>query len=192
MNQKTVFMFMGKSGSGKTTLEKNVVELHPTEFRKVISLTTRPPRDGEVHGKDYFFISIDQYKLFKSTNELVQETYFADHYYATRRMEFTTKHPNIIFTITPESAAETIPILQNYFPGIIIKVIYFNVSNSRVMQNMKLRGDTQQTILERVAFDTLDEQFKQSRLVPDFVVTDNMLNGTLTAEFVQWARTIVN
>lgn len=48
----------GKSGSGKTTI---VNELLKNGWKKVVQYTTRPPRDGEVNGIDYYFISVDEF-----------------------------------------------------------------------------------------------------------------------------------
>ncbi len=54
-----LFIITAPSGAGKTTLIKKVLEYAKSHDEKVllsVSHTTRPPRDGEKHGKDYLFL----------------------------------------------------------------------------------------------------------------------------------------
>lgn len=55
-----LFIISAPSGTGKTTLLKEV-QLRLPEIRFSVSFTTREPRKGEVHGRDYFFISKDEF-----------------------------------------------------------------------------------------------------------------------------------
>lgn len=50
-----IYTITGPSGSGKTTLVRILTEKHPEKFRRVVTCTTRKPRNGEVDGEDYFF-----------------------------------------------------------------------------------------------------------------------------------------
>lgn len=69
----TVFIVSAPSGAGKTTIVERYLKLHPNTAQKSISCTTRPPRVGEVDGKDYFFITEEQF-----THKLQQEA-FLEH-----------------------------------------------------------------------------------------------------------------
>ena len=60
MKNKSILV-TAPSGAGKTTLVKKLLEDFP-EFRFSISATTRAPRSNEVDGKDYFFISNDDFE----------------------------------------------------------------------------------------------------------------------------------
>ena len=51
----------GPSGAGKTTLSKNLIETYPDKFQFCISTTTRAMRRNEKHGRDYFFISKNEF-----------------------------------------------------------------------------------------------------------------------------------
>jgi guanylate kinase len=73
----------GPSGVGKTTLEKRVVAGDPL-LRVSISTTTRPPRDGEKTGKDYFFVKREVFEEMKS-RELVEWAEVHGEYYGTPR-----------------------------------------------------------------------------------------------------------
>ena len=55
----STIVLIGASGSGKSTIEN---ELNNNGFRKIVSYTTREPRDGEKNGKDYWFVTKDTFK----------------------------------------------------------------------------------------------------------------------------------
>ncbi len=50
-------VLVGPSGAGKTTIANELVSAHPDRFEPSISATTRSPRDGERHGREYLFVS---------------------------------------------------------------------------------------------------------------------------------------
>jgi len=76
-----ILLFVGPSGSGKTTCLKALVASMPDHFGYVPSLTTRPPRPDEQHGKDYFFVTDE---VFDKT-DLVQQALFDNHRYGVSR-----------------------------------------------------------------------------------------------------------
>ena len=57
MKKFKVLAIMGKAGSGKDTIAKELLNLRPEKFNRVVSATTRPPREGEVNGVDYHFLT---------------------------------------------------------------------------------------------------------------------------------------
>lgn len=86
MNQK-VIIFSAPSGSGKTTLVKHCLDVFP-ELEFSISCTTRNPRGTEQHGKDYHFISPEDFRGKISENAFVEyEEVYTDKYYGTLKSE---------------------------------------------------------------------------------------------------------
>ena len=55
-----IYIFCAPSGSGKSTMVKHLLTMHPDLFELSVSCTTRPPRGQEVHGKEYYFISVEE------------------------------------------------------------------------------------------------------------------------------------
>ncbi|MCL2361143.1 MAG: guanylate kinase [Defluviitaleaceae bacterium] len=73
----------GPSGSGKGTVVK---ELDPANGYAVsISVTTRKPRPGEVDGKDYFFITEEEFANMREENKLLEHFAYVGNYYGTPR-----------------------------------------------------------------------------------------------------------
>ena len=61
MNKYKVVAICGKSAAGKDTFLQEILKLNKGSFHEIVSCTTRPPREGEVHGKNYYFISEEQF-----------------------------------------------------------------------------------------------------------------------------------
>ena len=87
----SVVSVTGPSGSGKTTLIHRIMEMYPDQFGEAISHTTRPPRAGEVHGKDYVFIDEDEFDRMVENSEFLETVEFADRRYGSSYAEAKLK-----------------------------------------------------------------------------------------------------
>lgn len=180
-------MIMGKSGCGKSTLERGLCA-DPGYFKKVISVTTRPQRENETNGVDYFFVTNYEFDQLRTGDQMVQYTEFAGNRYGSLRAEYTTDHPFVTLVVVPYSAATFAPVLKEKFEGINILNIYFDISDQRLRQNMRKRGDTEEMITNRLASDDLEKQFEEHGLVADFIVTDDMLDDSTTTRVLAWLQ----
>src|SRR5262249_27874375 len=72
------------SGAGKTTLSRKLLEAHP-DIVMSVSVTTRPPRTGEVDGRDYHFIGAPRFEAMKQAGELLEWANVFSHSYGTPR-----------------------------------------------------------------------------------------------------------
>ncbi|RNC68863.1 MAG: guanylate kinase [Desulfuromonadales bacterium] len=66
-----LYIISAPSGAGKTTLCRELIDIFPY-LRHSVSYTTRHPRPGEVHGKDYFFISKDEFNRMVEAGEFAE------------------------------------------------------------------------------------------------------------------------
>lgn len=73
----------GPSGTGKSTLLKKLFAEYPDSFGFSVSSTTRTPRAGEVNGKDYNFVSVDEFKSMIKNNEFIEWAQFSGNYYGS-------------------------------------------------------------------------------------------------------------
>ena len=73
----------GFSGSGKGTIMKRLLEEHSAQYALSISATTRSPREGEQHGKEYFFVSEAEFERMIQQEELIEYARYVNHYYGT-------------------------------------------------------------------------------------------------------------
>lgn len=79
-----MFVLSSPSGAGKTTISRKIMERDPNVYLSV-SVTTRPPRRGEVDGVHYHFISNEEFFLMVNRQELLEHAKVFDYYYGTPR-----------------------------------------------------------------------------------------------------------
>ena len=83
MKQKGILLVVsGPSGAGKGTICSALLKKYPNLCYSV-SATTRAPREGEVEGKDYFFVSQAKFKEMIANNQLLEYAKVYDNYYGT-------------------------------------------------------------------------------------------------------------
>jgi len=70
------------SGAGKSTLAKRLMAWDPT-ISFSVSATTRPPREGEVDGVDYYFLSEEEFKRQVAAGEMLEHAYVFGHFYGS-------------------------------------------------------------------------------------------------------------
>jgi len=84
-NRGKIFVICGPSGTGKTTLLGKLIKGAglKTKILKSISLTTRPKRPGEKTGKDYFFVSRQEFARLLKAKKILEWTRYLGYYYGT-------------------------------------------------------------------------------------------------------------
>jgi guanylate kinase len=82
MKKGNLFILSGPSGVGKGTILEELFKIFD-DIRYSISVTTRKPREGEVNGKDYFFISEKKFFQMRDNNEFIEWAKVHNNYYAT-------------------------------------------------------------------------------------------------------------
>ncbi len=90
-----ILALMGPSGSGKDTVLKEVLKKNPNDFHKIINCTTRPMREGEVNGVDYFFISPETFAEQVLNFDMIEATNFNDWFYGTSKDALVNNAINI-------------------------------------------------------------------------------------------------
>lgn len=84
MQEKGLLIVLsGPSGVGKGTVRKEIFSQPDTAFEYSISMTTRAPREGEVHGVDYFFKSREEFETLIQQGKLLEYAEYVGNYYGT-------------------------------------------------------------------------------------------------------------
>ena len=84
-NNKKPLLILGPSGVGKDTIINMLLEKYPEIFYKLPSYTTRDIRKGEIDGKDYFFITKEEFKVQKDENKLFGIQEYNNNFYASNK-----------------------------------------------------------------------------------------------------------
>jgi guanylate kinase len=77
------------SGAGKSTLARALMQWDPT-LKFSVSATTRPPREGEVDGKDYLFVSEDRFRRWVSESEMLEHAHVFGNFYGSPKAPVET------------------------------------------------------------------------------------------------------
>ena len=85
MNHQGILVVVsGFSGAGKGTLMKELLKRYDN-YALSISATTRAPREGETDGKEYFFVTKEQFEKMRDERKLVEYAQYVNNYYGTPR-----------------------------------------------------------------------------------------------------------
>lgn len=141
--QKRILVIVGPSGSGKSTVSRMLAE---RGIPRLITSTTRPPRDGERDGVDYYFKTVDQMK----EEPFIEQTFYAKNVYGLTVKEVEeklAKYDTVQVTLDKNGVSA----LREQFPQ-ETKVIFFQITEQEMIERMKKRGDNLEAIQSRIAF----------------------------------------
>lgn len=103
MSTGKLIVFSAPSGSGKTTIVQHLLAHPELKLDFSISATSREPRQGEVEGKDYYFLSLADFKKKIKNDEFLEwEEVYRDNFYGTLKSEIEriwASGKNVIFDI---------------------------------------------------------------------------------------------
>lgn len=78
-----LIVLSGPSGVGKGTVRKAIFEQGDNDFVYSVSMTTRQPRDGEVNGEDYYFVTKEEFEAEIANDGMLEYAQYVDNYYGT-------------------------------------------------------------------------------------------------------------
>ena len=117
MDRGDLFVISAPSGAGKSTLCGILVDRLPG-LAFSVSHTTRPPRQGEKHGRDYFFVSEEEFERLAADDVFLEWARVHGHFYGTSRehvMELLSRGTDVILDIDVQGAAQ----VREKFPGAV-------------------------------------------------------------------------
>lgn len=96
MEKIKIIALLGEAGSGKDSLLQTIMEVYePDTFREIVSCTTRPMREGELEGFQYFFLTDEEFMEKIKNAEMLEYTQFNGWFYGTDRNQLSNVQPNI-------------------------------------------------------------------------------------------------
>ena len=137
------------SGAGKTSIARALLEKE-SHLKNSVSVTTRPKRSTEEHGKDYFFIGEDQFKEMRDNAELLEHAEVFCYNYGTPKefvFEQLEQGFDVIFDIDWQGTQQIAQLAPNDLVTVFILPPSLEILNER----LKLRGlDDDETIAKRM------------------------------------------
>lgn len=144
-----ILIFCAPSGSGKSTMVRHLLNDYPGKFELSISCTTRPARGEEVHGREYYFISADEFKQKIEDGAFIEhEQVYEGLYYGTLKSEITRiqsagKTP--IFDIDVKGGIN----LKHIFGEEALSVFVCPPSIEELSRRLHGRGDTSEEMIQK-------------------------------------------
>lgn len=125
MNGGKLIVFSAPSGSGKTTIVQHLLSQPELKLDFSISATSREPRPGEVEGKDYYFLSLEDFKKKIKNDEFLEwEEVYRDNFYGTLKSEIEriwASGKNVIFDIDVVGGLDIKHIYPNQTLAVFVK-----------------------------------------------------------------------
>ena len=152
MNKGKLLVFSAPSGSGKTTIVRHLLQQDDLNLEFSISCATREPRGQEVDGKDYYFISWEEFKKHIKAEEFVEwEEVYTNNYYGTLKSEVEriwAKGKNVIFDIDVSGGLR----IKSKFPQETLAVFVKPPSVDELKRRLKERStESDEKINMRIA-----------------------------------------
>ena len=133
-----LIVISGASGVGKGTVVKAMMARRQDLFFSV-SATTRPPRPGEVDGRDYYFVTRETFEAMIARGEMLEYDEHAKNYYGTPKaqVEEKRKKGHVLLDIEPNGAKN----VKNNYPEAVL-VFVMPPSVEELERRLRGRNDT--------------------------------------------------
>lgn len=167
-----ILILVGESASGKTTLAKKIEEHKSNnfDFTRIVTYTTRPPREGEVDGVDYHFVSPNVFNYMVNNDKFVEHASYRGWQYGTA-INFNKDEDKII-VLTPSGArAFKRYVLKHPELHLHLYVVYLNVNRRARLIKMLQRGDDIEECTRRSLSDV--GQFDGFEYEADYVLDNH-------------------
>lgn len=190
MRKGILFVMTAPSGAGKTTLLGHLLK-EVTNLVYSVSVTTRPPRRGEVNGKSYHFTTRAEFEALLAAGEFLEHAVVYDNYYGTRRSvieKALTAGNDIILDIDVRGALQ---VMEKSYPGVFV---YIAPPSLKELER-RLRGratDSEEVIRKRLSLAR--EEMGYAERYDYIVVNDRLaaacdeLTSIIVAERLRAAR----
>jgi guanylate kinase len=173
-----VFVITGPSGVGKGTLIDQLLERIP-ELELSISATTREPRPGEVDGRDYHFLTPEEFRRRLEAGDFLEHASYSGNYYGTLREEVERRvasSRSVVLEIEVQGARQ----VQDAMPGAVL--IFVAPPDEGVLrERLEGRGtDSTEAIEQRLR--TAEVELGARSEFPHVVVNDELQRAAAELE----------
>ena len=192
-NRGLLVVISGPSGVGKGTVRKALFEMPKHNLTYSISMTTRKMRPGEVDGKDYYFVSKEEFEGKINDGKFLEYAEFVGNYYGTpldKVNEQLDAGNEVVLEIEVEGAQQ----VKQKMPDCVM-IFIVPPGKQALYDRLKGRGtESEEVIQERIA--KANREFAKANLYDYIVVNDEVNNAAdrimaiIRAEHAKTSRSI--
>ncbi|ABF07742.1 guanylate kinase [Cupriavidus metallidurans] len=169
-----LFMVVAPSGAGKSTLV-NALLAQDKAIRLSISHTTRSPRPGEQNGREYHFISVDEFRAARDRGEFLEWAEVHGNYYATSRVwieEQMAQGTDVLLEIDWQGAQQVHKRFSN-----AVEIFILPPSLTALEERLKKRGQDEPNVIVRRLLAAGSEMSHASE--SDYVIINEVFDDAL-------------
>ena len=186
----TVFIISAPSGSGKSTLVARLLSRFP-DITFSVSYTSRPPRGAEADGKDYHFVSREEFERMTVRGEFLEWACVFGNYYGTHRGVLESARAqgkDLVLDIDVQGARQ----LKGQIPE-AVTVFILAPSRQILEQRLRARSEDRDEVIARRLRDAAEEirnyeAYDYVLINRDLVQSDSVLSAIVCAERVRRTR----
>lgn len=182
--QGKLIIFSAPSGSGKTTIVKELLKQDKFNLHFSVSATSRQPRHTEAHGKDYYFLSPEEFRAKVAHDEFLEwEEVYTDKYYGTLKSEVDRllhEGKNVIFDVDVVGGLNIKKFYGDRALAVFVQPPSVEELEKRLVGRATDSAETIKTRIEKAAFElSFADKF-------DVVIVNDVLEDAI----VQTARVL--
>jgi len=164
-----LIVISGPSGVGKGTIRKELVEYFNAWFS--VSVTTREKRDGEIEGKDYFFVTKEEFEQKIKDNNFLEYATYNNNYYGTLKSKIDEQLANNVDVFT-EIEVKGARNIKNIYKDSVL--IYILPPSLKELED-RLRGrNTEDELTIQNRMNIAKEELKQINIYDYAVINDDL------------------
>ena len=168
--QPNLFIVSGPSGSGKSTVVEYLMAEVPTTLFS-ISHTTRAPRGAEKNGRDYFFVSLEEFEAMKADGKFLESNHHFGHWYGTHLSNLDRAAgagTDLLLDIDIEGARQ----IKTRMPE-AVAILFIPPSREELERRLRKRGqDSDEVVRKRL--ERAQEEIARYGVYDYLVVNDNL------------------
>lgn len=183
MQAGKLVIFSAPSGSGKTTIVRHLLQVFSEELAFSVSATSRAKRGNEIHGKDYYFLTMDEFRAKIENKEFLEwEEVYAGTYYGTLKSEVDrlwNLNKTVIFDIDVEGGLN----LKKQFGSQALAVFVMPPSIKTLEERLKTRStDSEESIKRRI--EKAERELQTAQQFDCFILNEDLETAFRDAEKV--------
>lgn len=170
-----IIVLSGFSGAGKGTIMKHLLQTYPGEFHLSISATTRPPRQGEEDGREYFFRTREEFDAMIQHDELLEYATFNGNSYGTPRSyveQLVEEGKDVILEIEIQGALQ----VKKIYPEALLLFVMPPTADDLKDRLLGRGTETEDVIAQRLAISSGESQYMTEY---DYLVINDVLERSV-------------
>ncbi len=176
MKKGTLYIISAPSGAGKTTLVKKLIA-KTNDLIVSVSHTTRQSREGEIHGKDYFFVDVETFQTMQNENAFLECAQVFDNFYGTAQQtveDNLAQGKDVLLEIDWQGAQQVRHLLPDS-----VSIFILPPSIETLRQRLEGRGKDDVEIINRRMKDAVTEMSHYPEF--DYLIVNDDFSEALKA-----------